>query len=652
MFEDLLKTVRSIYSGESAKNWVADISRFHRIQASPGLRAAANYCHQKVQSFGLDAELLTFPARLDASSWSYGHLQEWECTHATLDLLEPAEEARRLADFSVNPLSIIQRTGPFEGDVEIVAMEDGSKPEDYENVDVKGKIVFFSKPLEAVRDLAVEKNGAVGLITDFMSQSETRPYLDLPEALQYISFWWKGPEKRVFGFVLSPGAGLKLRALIKKENEEGRTVKARVDVKSRLFDGEFEAVTALLPGETNEEVVMVGHICHPAPGGNDNSSGAAATMEAARALQAIVAEGRLPKPRRSIRFLWVPEILGSYAYLASHESEIDKMIAGVNMDMVGENQELCRSSFLIDLPPESMASFAGDLMEGIRDEIAKDTSSFAGTGNYALFRYATTPYGGGSDHIVFNDPSVGVPMPMLIQWPDRFYHTSADSLDKVDPKMLGIIGSVASTYAYWIANAGEEEARDLGELMLAKAKQRVVRTALELPDDDQRLSDVLAYRVGREHAAFDSLLRLAPELDVGAWKSEIEDFTKRELTRLRPDGKKSSEKPEQPDKELIKKAAAMIPVRKIRGPINVGSHQQKLSEQDRQELKNLSAGSNFGGVPRRAANWADGKRTIQEIAHLVKMESGTGDLKFISKYFELLEKMDLVELRSLRATPC
>jgi hypothetical protein len=34
---------------------------------------------------------------------------------------------------------------------------------------------------------------------------------------------------------------------------------------------------------------------------------------------------------------------------------------------------------------------------------------------------------------------------MITQWPDKFYHTSTDTLDKVDSTMLARVGTIAAT---------------------------------------------------------------------------------------------------------------------------------------------------------------------------------------------------------------
>ncbi|NIN65184.1 MAG: DUF4910 domain-containing protein, partial [Anaerolineae bacterium] len=125
-------------------------------------------------------------------------------------------------------------------------------------------------------------------------------------ALQYTSFWWYGGETKCFGFVLSPKEGERLRALIKERKREGKPpVKVRAKVVSRFWDGELNVVSALIPGQTEEEVAIVAHLCHPQWSANDNASGAAAVLEVARTLQGLISEGKLDKPRRGIRFLLV-----------------------------------------------------------------------------------------------------------------------------------------------------------------------------------------------------------------------------------------------------------------------------------------------------------------------------------------------------------
>jgi aminopeptidase YwaD len=672
VFKDIFTAVREEFSGKAARNYVAAISQFHRIQASPGYRQAAKYCLAELRAADLDAEMLAFPANEQAEFWSARSFQEWEVHQATLHLVSPEQEQRRLADFRNCPLSLIQRSVAFDGEAEIVVLEDGEEESAYEGLDLRGKVVLTQGDVNRVRELAVEKHGAVGILFDGMRKAPpVRERIDLPDALQYTSFWWRGGEQRCFGFVLSPREGDRLRALIKKQmQDDEEPVRVRAQVDARLHDGSLEVVTALIPGGGDEEVIVITHLCHPQPSANDNASGSATALEMARTLQRLISTGRLAQPQRSIRFLWVPEMTGTFAYLATHETEIPHMIAGVNLDMVGQNQELCGCSFLIECPPAAMSSFAPDLMERLREELFDGAPSHTGLGGYPLFRHAVTPFSGGSDHYILSDPSVGVPTPMLIQWPDKFYHTSEDTLDKVDPAMLSRIGSLAATYSYFLAVAGPRETTWLGHEMVTRHKARLdhvlqqAMTEVLTLEDGEKLARLaadldrqVAYLIEREREALNTLHRLWPAGDalIADLQHEVTIAATHELDRLRSvldqrvstlglDALPPAPRPE-PD-EWDTQAQDMFPRRCHPGPASWSDHQHLLSPEDREHWWKLIKDREAGGrtLPTLAQYWADGERTVLEIADLVEMETGQRDMELLVEHFRLLAKMGLVEL--------
>jgi hypothetical protein len=551
---DLRQTCELIWqacSGDAAWQAVSNLSRFHRIQASPGYRQAAQWVHQQLVEAGLESEILSYPADERNSFWAWTSFQEWDCTHATLHLIAPEEQAQELANFRADPISVIQRSSPFAGEAEVVLLEDGTAESGYDNLEIAGRIVLTRGDLRRVWELAVAQRGAVGILFDGMrSVPPVRPGGDLADIRQYTSFWWLPGDTHCFGFVLTPRQGQALRCLL-KESEEAVRVRASVD--SRLYDGAMEVVSAVIPGQKDEEIVVVAHLCHPVPSANDNASGAAAALEAARALQSLVASSQLPAPKRTIRFLWLPEMNGSLAYLARREDSLVRMVAGVNLDMVGEDQEQTGSSWLIERPPDAAASFAPDLLARLRDELPSIkgmtgvSPSHIGLGAYPLYRQAEVPFSGGSDHFILSDPTVGVPTPMLIQWPDRFYHTSADTPDRVDPQSLARAGTLAAAYAYWLATAGGKEAIWLGYEMLARFKARVAETAQAAVTDVQSLVDSdavaqaivdldrrLAYLLDRQKAALATLDRLAPsDCLVDEFQAEAERLVQRELAWAR-----------------------------------------------------------------------------------------------------------------------
>jgi hypothetical protein len=651
MFHNLLAALNNEVSGAAAKNMVARISQWHRIQASPMYREAAEWLHATLVGWGLDSQIERLPAREGAQAWAEPMFQEWWCDEATLDLLEPGSGLRRrLADYRAVPLSLMPRSSAADGEYQVIVVDGGDRPEHYAGLDVRGKLVLTRLMPMAVHHLAIERFGAVGLIFDGMrSVPEVGPPGDLQDDIQYASWWWWGGETRAFGFALSPRVGAELRRMIARH---GAPLRVRARVRSHFADGAIETVSAFIPGETDQEVLITAHLCHPAPMANDNASGAAAVMEAARALHTLIASGALPKLRRGIRFLWMPEMTGTYAYLAAHEAELARIVAGLNLDMVGEDQNQTGSSWLLIRGSDALPSFAEPLLEALREGYFGQAHSFSGQGNFPLFRHAVVPFSNGSDHYILGDPSVGIPSPMLIQWPDRFYHTTADTLEKVSPQSLARSSALAATYAYFVANAGAPEvawlAREMTyrfEVRLAHKLQSASTAALggaeaEGPDWERRV----AFRLDRQRAALQSLQRLDPTFDPQPWQAESAMIADAAWARSGDllDDWRVKDVP-----MLTEQAARRVPVRRYRGPISLRPHMRRLSPEQRDAARAmLRRHADFTDLPADVAlYWADGTRTLAEILDLTELETQVRDPEGLVAYFELLAQLELIELR-------
>jgi len=675
MFKPIVKAVTEEYSGLRAKSYVAEIIQHHRIQASPGYRAAAELCRQKLDGFGVTAQVLSFPASEETRYWGIPMFQEWDCSEATLHLVEPGDKARKLADYSELKCSLIQRSiAVNEREFEVVLLEDGEDECEYQGVDLRDKVVLTKGDLDRVRELAVDRHGAAGILFDGMSEMPpVRQRIDMADVYSYKSFWWRSPDKtKCFGFVLTPRSGDELRALIKarsKEAKPGVRVRARVD--SRLYDGHIEVVSARIAGQSEEEVLVVAHLCHPQPSANDNASGSAAVLELARTLQRLIDRGTLAQPKRSIRLLLVPEMTGTYAYLATHEDELPRFVAGLNLDMVGQNQDLCGSVFLVEHTPAATPSFAAHLLERLRQEWIEGAPNLAATASFPLFRHAVTPFSGGSDHYILSDPSVGIPTPMLIQWPDRYWHTSEDTLDKVDPNMLGVVGALAASYAYFVANAGVREARWLGLEMVARYQARLAQTvqegltgalASEQPDElalaAEKLERKIAFWADRESEGIASLSRLAH-----GQEQTLSDLRAQVVSAAHAAGERAQEvlaeqaqhlglqkvpslAAAEPD-EWEQRARTMVPARVYRGPVTPGFEMHRLGPDEREEtyrwLQEHKEAYRALGV--LANYWVDGTRTVAEIADLVEMEADQRHVEFLVRHFRLLDRLGLMTVK-------
>ncbi len=677
MFKHIYEKLEKEVSGDVALNTLTEITRYHRIQASPGIRAAVNYAVDTLKGYGLKAEVHKYPADGETYSWSSLHFKEWACRDAELRLTEPAEEARILARWLESKLSLIQRSYPTPGgccDADVVVLENGEEDADYKGLDLKGKIILTNGDLARVHELAVERRGAIGIIYD---GTWVRPPSllegELDDALKYTSFWWAGDEKPCFGFVVTPRTGRWLRKLVKKQKKKPVRVWAKVD--SKIYNGSTENAVATIQGETDEEVVIIAHICHPQPSANDNASGSAAAMEAARALSRLIANGSLLKPRRTIRFTLVPEMTGSYTYLAENEERIPRMVAALNLDMVGEKQDVCGGPLIVEKTPEATPSFVNALMEAIYNEVKAEAGNLGGSARYALFKHAVTPFSGGSDHYIYSDPTVGVPSPMIIQWPDKFWHTSYDTLDKVDPEMLRKVALMTATYAYFIANAGKEEVIWLATEVAAYHKRELIaelqaqlsqafNATIEHNDPGKKLAEALSqlrkktsYRLSRCIEAVRSVKRLAGgDASYGVVEERL-------ISELEKTGKAERKHAEKAIKEfaeaagltplptirrgrlrkLEKEAASIVPSRLFRGPVSTRPWIRKLPKEDREALWKLGKEHKESRIlGTLAMYWTDDKRNLLDISRLVELETGRTDLVYIVKYFGFLKKMGLV----------
>ncbi len=679
MFDQLVTTIKGELSGSRAFHHVEEVIRHHRIQASPGFRDAAQYCLSALAKAGIEGEILSYPSNGSTAYWSQLMWQEWDCEMAELTLIEP--EQKNLASFDECKISVIQRsvsTPPGGVTAELVLLDRGDEGSAYADIDLAGKIVFTGGDLNAVRKWAVEERGAIGIISDRLAEfPPIRHRYDIPDARQYTSFWWVSGDQPCFGFVLSPKLGDHLRKLCRDmaaKHEQNPELpagpKVHAEVKASLYDGAIENVSGFIPGETDEEILVVAHLCHPQHSANDNASGVSVALETLRTLNYLIRSGQLPQPKRGIRILLVPEMTGTYAYLASNPERIPKTLAAINLDMVGENQALCGSSLVAEHPPQATESFVGDLLDAIVAACGKEAKNLAGTSSYALFNYTSSPFSGGSDHYILSDPAVNIPCPMLIQWPDKYYHTSEDTIDKVDPQMLYRVGAMTATYAYFLATMDRQSATwMLGGTVTrfthwlgAYLQERLAEMAAKPSEAGALVAKArkqLDFRWERCGRQIESMDRFVAAAEQAVWKQtklqmlvDLEQTMNQHWQRFRALARAMGvgDEPTELQPEPSVPGAELIPIRTYPGPVSMRGHVERLSPEEQQRYRELSRQFGFSAMRTTtcALYWADGKRTIGEICDLVEQELGVKNVPFMVQYLKSLETMGLVSLSAAR----
>ena len=443
------QAVREAVSQKRLLNVVKELSGYHRIQASPMYRAAAEHAAAICKSYGLDTRILSYKADPDVWSLQSKMFKEWSVTEATLELEEPE---LCLADFSAEAMSVIQRSCPIDrrnDPVRLVLLERGCRKEDCEDKDLTDCFVFIRGHIRDY-DWVYEK-GALGVVTDFIMETKDRTRADLYHSLTYTSFWpvhLEGePERR--GFVLSPQAGDALALLCRKKQESGGFLRVRPYINSSFDVGHIEVVEVTIPGKDDRTVHLSAHLCHPRSSCNDDLSGVSATIEAMNVLQRLIRAGKLAVPDHTIKLTLVPEYTGTFAYLSDH-TDYKKGLGGLNLDMVGARQTRSYGPITLTKTPYQTPGLINELCMLAMDRAGEEAWSFAGT-PVALTNHCVEPHAGGSDHTVYSDPTIGIPCCMLGQWPDLNYHTATDTLDVIDPAVLQFSCLTAAYFAYSLA---------------------------------------------------------------------------------------------------------------------------------------------------------------------------------------------------------
>jgi len=654
-------------SGERAHDYVTKISRFHRIRGGgpgSGYNDAVDYVVEELNTFGLDdVHVERFKSDGFATYLRWQSPVGWRVKGARLWLVEPRREL--LADFSDVATSLMAYSHGGKAEVEVVYVGSGTSDADYENIDVQGKIVFATGgDGDGVHRRAVIERGAAGIVVGPSDREDRMDYPDLIE-LKRLNFSGEEREKAGWGFSLNRRQTTRLLLYFQSDKK----VVMRAEVDAELFDGEMPVVSALIRGRTlpDEEILIMGHLDHYKPGANDNASGSAGMMEMTRVFTQLIQSGEMERPHRSIRFLWLPEMHGAMAYVDSHPEVGERTLVGINLDMIGENYEACRSFMVMTRPPFSTPSYLGDVVEDMFLWVDR-LRLFSSRGSPQDLNYRNVGYSGGSDHVIFTDPTIGVPSVMLVH-SDVFHHTSYDTPDKCDPTELRRVTLAAAMAGLVIANAQGEKAADIAAYVAERGLDRMHQRA-------RRSMALLRERSGSEtfaqsaSALFRNLLSYAEIVgdvetaSVQSCKELCQDATARTAIdglakTLEKDIAQEKQRLDQyyrfvcqsrglnPERagltEIEKRAKRIVPKRTFRGPLPYQFLSNALGEEAKWYDENPRLiGGNMENKTFEIANFADGTHDLLWIRDAVSAEFGETDIAFVLRFAEDLKKLNLM----------
>jgi aminopeptidase-like protein len=221
----------------------------------------------------------------------------------------------------------------------------------------------------------------------------------LPTAIPYITSYYK----KYWGFCCS--------YLVKKSiiNNYSSEDKFKVVIESSFKkNGKLSYGELVLPGKSKKEILISTYICHPSMANNE-LSGIIISM-------ALIKHFKKKRINKTIRFIFVPETIGSIAYLNKNLKKLkENVIGGYNLTCIGDNR---MHSCMFTKYGNTHADRA--LVEAYKKNKIK----------YKIYKFLDR----GSDERQFNAPGIDLPIASIFrtkyqEYPE--YHTSLDNFDLV-----------------------------------------------------------------------------------------------------------------------------------------------------------------------------------------------------------------------------
>jgi aminopeptidase YwaD len=458
--DDAVAAIAREVKGELAKQTLEGIVQQHRERGSRGFRASAEWVASRARSYGLDnVEILEFPADGKIFYGTQRSRPAWDADEGELTELRDGKEIS-IASYAAVSMVLAEDSESANVTGLLVDVGAGSKEADYAGKDVRGKLVLVSSSPGAVQDLAIGKLGAAGILS-YQQNQPTGWSGDNLEQIRWghLDSFSAHP---TFAFMLSLGQANALKARL----AGGEAIRLHASVKAGQHVSPYEIVTATIPGADphlkNQEIAFTCHLDHPKPGANDNASGCATILEVGRTLQKLIAENKLARPARTIRFIWGPEVEGTVTLLNARPDFARRIKAVVHMDMVGGGPQT-QAVFHVTRGPASLPSFIHDVAWSFAQWVNAESYDFAATGRADFpmlapsggkepLRAEDSPFTMGSDHEVYQDSSFAIPAVYLNDWPDRYIHTTLDNASNIDPTKLGRVAFIGAATGVALAN--------------------------------------------------------------------------------------------------------------------------------------------------------------------------------------------------------
>ena len=686
------RAIRENASGELPYSDFQRIVQFPGFSPSPGAEQVAEYLANDLRASGLTGVTVEhFAADGSKYFWAFRSEPSWEVKKAQLWLEQPSREL--LADYKVYKGVIARFSESASVSADLIDVGTGTKAEDYSGRAVEGKILLATGSASIVMRMAVWERKAAGIV--FYRTDDAVEHPGLISSLQIGP--WTGPhgEKPTFAFSLSNREGLRL----KNRLSAGERVVVHAEVDASTGAGAYPEVIATIPGTEPDlpVVLFTAHDNSRDSGGANNLTGVGCNLEIARLLNGLIASGKLPRPRRTIRFMFGPEHMGITYHFHEHPEDLARILAMINIDMIGYSQNPSGAGAVLHLyrSPFSNPSFIDDVVETFVEKVGTENTIsirnaaflsgtpsigfldpiFAPTGTHDEYHYSTEPYWGPSDHE--DAQTFGVRAILLNDYPDHFLGTQDDSVAAAgDPTQMrrGVVLGAAAGYALAMAKPEDmpaflQNAWTKAQARLANAQSRAFTTlggasSETLAAANREARNLFLETCATELTALQSLSLVADsksfETDVAQFVSAlqdakrsglkfIEDYAQSRAGQLNVAADKL--RPAEADAQYAK----AIPARtaELRGPVNIFRPEygrwwliEKTGDEHFERKLGIAERGEYAYY--EALNLANGKRSVAEIRDVLSAEFGAIPDSEVLQFFKFMESVGVIRIEAAK----
>ena len=224
-----------------------------------------------------------------------------------------------------------------------------------------------------------------------------------PNAIPYVTSYYK----KYWGFCISEKNKKEIDKSYSNLDKFKVVIKSTLNKKGYLNYGEL-----ILKGKSKQEILVSTYICHPSMANNE-LSGPIVSMSLIDYFQ------KKKKLEKSIRFIFIPETIGSISYLSLNLKKLkDNVIGGYNLSCIGDDR---KHSCMLSKYKNSQSDKS--LTQAYKNLNIK----------YKIFSFLKR----GSDERQYNSPGVDLPIASIFrskygEFPE--YHTSLDDFSLVTIK--------------------------------------------------------------------------------------------------------------------------------------------------------------------------------------------------------------------------